>query len=276
MKRLSVLFVLLLLPVVAISQQVTFSVKAPDVGMTRSAVDTMALVALISVNAEGTDQVLDMEQGERKVFTETVLETEGNVVTRKRITVTEAVARSMQPMQPVTVKSAPVTGKTYIIERRDDSVAVTSEDGADVTKEERTYMMKEFGGKSEAQFNRILEGRTMRVGEELELKDEMLKEFGAGMTDGGLSVRGAKLRLQRLGERDGVKTAVFDVDITFGGAQGIMEMEIALNGTAEVGVENLWPFELVMNGTLAGAGSHAGASLTADGEMQMARIATYK
>lgn len=116
----------------------------------------------------------------------------------------------------------------------------------------------------------------MNVGEELELKDEMLKEFGAGLTGGGMTLRSAKLRLLRLGERDGMQTAEFDLDIVIGGAQGILEMEIAMKGTAVVGVENLWPLELVMNGTLAGAGSHAGMNLSADGQMEMARIATYK
>lgn len=42
MKRLSVLFVLMLLPAIAGAQQVTFTSKAPDVGMTRSAIDTIS------------------------------------------------------------------------------------------------------------------------------------------------------------------------------------------------------------------------------------------
>ncbi len=41
-------------------------------------------------------------------------------------------------------------------------------------------------------------------------------------------------------------------------------------------MENLWPLSLVMSGTLVGAGSHGGADLSADGNMKLARIATYK
>lgn len=276
MKRLFVLFALLLLPAAVGAQQVTFSMKSLEPGMTRSAVDSMALVALMSVNAEGMDQVIDVEQSERRVYTESILETDGDRVTRKRITVTEAVTRSMQPMQPVTVKSAPVTGKTYLVEHIGDSVAVTAEDGSEAGKEERAYMVKEFSRNSGMQFSGFLDGRMMSVGEELELEDETLKQYFAGLTQGGMSVRSAKMRLLRLGERDGMQTAVFDVDVVLTGSQSIMEMEIVLDGTVEVGVDNLWPMALILKGVVAGAGSHAGASLTMDGDVQLARIASYE
>ena len=276
MKRIAVLLTFMLLPALTSAQQVTFTMQAPEEGRTRSVVDTMELIALISFSAEGADQAFDMEQGERKAYTETVLAVDDAVVTKKRLAFTEASKRSTQPMQPAKVKESPVVGKAYIVEYLGDNVSVVAEDGSEVGKEEQEYIAEGFKRRAENQFGKILDGRSMSVGEELELKDDLLKEFGAGLTQGPMTVRTAKLRLQSLGEKNGMQTAVFDVDVVIGGTQGMMEMEIAMTGTAEVGVDNLWPLSLIMSGTLSGAGEHAGANLTADGDMRLARIAVYE
>lgn len=275
-RPVTLIAVLFFLPAFALAQQVTFTMKAPEAGLTRSVVDSMDLVALISVNAEGMDQAFDMTQGERKAFTESILATDGATVTRKRVTVTEGAERTAQPMQPVSVSHAPTVGKTYIMEFLADSIAVTSEDGAAVSADERKYMVKEFSRDMESQFSAVLDGRTMKVGEVLELKDELLKAFGKNMSQGTMDVRSARLTLNGIGDAQGMKTALLGVDVVMGGAQGPMEMEITLKGTAEIGVDNLWPLSLVMTGTLAGAGSHGGADLSADGDMKMARIVTYE
>lgn len=275
-RPVTLIAVLFLLPAFALAQQVTFTMKAPEAGLTRSVVDSMDLVALISVNAEGMDQAFDMTQGERKAFTESILATDGATVTRKRVTVAEGAERTSQPMQPVSVKNAPTVGKTYIMEFLSDSIAVTTEDGAAVSADERKYMVKEFSRDMEGQFSAVLDGRTMKVGEVLELKDELLKAFGKNMSQGSMDVRSARLTLNGIGDAQGMKTALLGVDVVMGGAQGPMEMEITLKGTAEIGVDNLWPLSLVMTGTLAGAGNHGGADLSADGDMKMARIITYE
>jgi hypothetical protein len=268
--------VLFFLPAFALAQQVTFTMKAPDAGVSRSVVDSMDLVALISVNAEGMDQTFEMSQGERSEYSEAVLATDGDVVRRKRIAVTEAVERTSQPMQPASVKNAPTVGKSYIMEFLADSIAVTTEDGATVPDDERKYIVKKFSRDRESQFGEVLNGRTMTVGEVLELKDELLKAFGKNMSQGSMDVRSAKLTLNGIGKTQGMKTALLGVDVVMGGAQGPMEMEITLTGTAEIGVDNLWPLSLVMSGTLTGAGNHGGADLSADGDMKVARIATYE
>jgi hypothetical protein len=275
-RRFPLIAVLLLLPALAVSQQVTFSMKVPHEGITRAMIDTMELVALISVNAEGMDQAFDMTQGERRSYTETVLASDGKSITKRRISFHEAVEHSKQPMQPATVKTAPVAGNTYIVEYLADSIAVTAEDGSEAPKAERDVVLRQFTRNTEGQFNAILDGRSMSVGEEIELEGEMLGAFGAGLSQGPLKLRKAKFVLNSLGRSGGMKTAIFGIDVVMGGSQGMLEMEITMTGTAEVGVDNLWPLSLVMTGTLAGAGSHAGADLSADGDMKMARIATYE
>jgi hypothetical protein len=56
----------------------------------------------------------------------------------------------------------------------------------------------------------------------------------------------------------------------------MIELEGLMKGTAEVGVDNLWPLAVIMTGTVTGAGSHSGVPLTADGDMRMARTARYE
>ena len=267
---------LLLLPEASVGQQVTFAERALTVGLTRAIVDSMELVGLISVNAEGMDQAFDMGQSERKVYSEAILEVNDGTVTRKRLTFAEALERSAHPMQPVSVSTAPVVGKSYIVAYLDDSLAITRDDGSTAPDAERDYLVKEFSRTVENQFADAFNGRTMSVGEEFELKDELLAQFGASLNNGALKVRSAKFRLDGLGTTQGMQTALIGIDVVLAGAQGPMEMEISMKGTAEIGVENLWPISLVMDGTLVGAGNHGGVDLTADGTMKMARLATYQ
>lgn len=277
MKRLVLtLAVLLCLPALASAQQVTFSRKLPPVGLQRTAVDSMEVVYLISVNAEGENQSFDMKQSERKSSTETVLAVNDERITKKKIHVLEMRSSSANPMAPPTVKDSPALGKTYVIEYLEDSLAVTTESGDAVTGDEYRAMRDAFSRDSEGQFNTILDGRTMSIGETLVLNDEMLAAFGAQMTGGGMKVQRASLTLNGLRESQGMQTAMFDLDVVFSGSQGPMEMEITMKGTAEAGVENLWPLSLVMSGTLVGAGAHGGADLSADGKMTVAKIVTYK
>ncbi len=229
MKRLILtLAVLLCLTAVSSAQQVTFARTLPLVGLQRTMIDSMEVVTLISVNAEGMDQSFDMTQSERKSYTESILAVNDKRVTKKKIQIAEVVERSMQPMQSVTAKTSPLTGKTYILEFLDDSVGVTTENGAEVPKEERTELLEVFSRDNEGQFGGILDGRTMTVGDTLTLKDDELAAFGAQMSDGGLKVRSASLTLKGLRESQGMQTALFDLDVVLGGARGLLEMEIAM------------------------------------------------
>jgi hypothetical protein len=277
MKRLILtLAVLLCLPALSSAQQVTFARKLPPVGLQRAMIDSMEVVSLISVNAEGENQSFDMTQSERKSYTETVMAVNDERITKKKIHVIDMRSSSANPMAPPTIKDSPALGKTYILEYLNDSLAVTTESGDAVTGEEYRAMRDAFSRDSEGQFSTILDGRTMSIGETLVLNDEMLAAFGAQMTGGGMKVQRASLTLNGLRESQGMQTAMFDMDVVFSGAQGPMEMEITMKGTAEAGVENLWPLSLVMSGTLAGAGAHGGADLSADGKMTVAKIVTYK
>jgi hypothetical protein len=275
MKRLMTLFALLM-PMLAGAQQVTFTMQAPPEALTRAIVDSMELVFLISVDMEGAEQSFDVTQAEKKAYIETILGVEGNSVTKRRLAFTEATERSTQPMQAATTKILPINGKTYILEFIGDSLAITHDDGGEVSKEEYDKLAGSFRKSSDGQFSNVLNGRTMSVGEEIELTDEMLKEFASEMSRGSMKPKSAKLKLVSLGESQGMKTALFDIEVTLAGSQGMIELEGLMKGTAEVGVDNLWPLAVIMTGTVTGAGSHSGVPLTADGDMRMARTARYE
>ncbi|MBE0644114.1 MAG: hypothetical protein IH600_08540 [Bacteroidetes bacterium] len=277
MKRLfPFLAFVLLLPALAGAQQVTFNMQVPQEGTTRAIVDSMELVFLISVNAEGADQSFDMTQAKRQAYTETILAADDQRILKRKVSYTDATERGNQPMQGLKTVSLPVSGKSYILEYIADSLAITAEDGATVSKEERGALEGTFRRNTDGQFSSILNGRTMSVGEEIELTAEMLDQFGAGLTAGPMKLNSAKIKLVNVHDVQGMLAALLDVSVVMIGTQGTMEMEFAMNGTAEIGVENLWPLSFVMKGTVTGAGNHAGMDLTADGDMRMARTATYK
>ncbi|MFA6234585.1 MAG: hypothetical protein WC824_10440 [Bacteroidota bacterium] len=277
MKRsLFLLAFLMLMPVLAGAQQVTFSMKAPPEGTTRAVVDSMELIFIISVNMEGEEQSFNVMQAWKKAYVETILAVEGTNIMKRSVAFTEASERGTQPMQESIVKALPIKGKSYLLEFIGDSLAVTGEDGSIVSEEEHRELAGRFRKKSDGQFGSILDGRTMSIGEEVELTDDMLQQFGSDLTRGPMKPKTAKIKLVSLGESQGMKTALLDITVSMAGAQGIMEMEFTMKGTAEIGVDNLWPLALIMTGTVSGAGSHSGMPLTADGDMRMALIATYK
>ena len=55
-----------------------------------------------------------------------------------------------------------------------------------------------------------------------------------------------------------------------------MELEITMEGTVEIFTESLWPLKMELNGTIVGAGSHGGSTVTADGTVTMTRSASYE
>ncbi|MFZ1728985.1 MAG: hypothetical protein WAV84_02550, partial [Bacteroidota bacterium] len=276
MKRPIILLAFLMfLPMLAGAQQVTFKLQPPQELLTRSMVDSMELLFLISVNVEGADQSFDVTQAEKKAYIETILKVEGSDVMKRRLAFTEATERSTQPMQATKTKTLPINEKAYVLEYIGDSLAITGDDGSEVPAEEYDKLAGSFRKTTDGQFSSILDGRTMSVGEEIELTADMLTKFGSDLTKGAMKPKSAKLKLVSLGESEGMKSALLDIEVIMSGTQGVMELEFSMKGTAEVGVDNLWPLALVMTGTVTGAGSHSGMPLTADGEMRMAKIAHY-
>ncbi len=277
MKRLlSLLAFSLLLPALANAQQVTFTAQAFPEGTTRAVVDSMELVFLISVNAEGADQPFDVTQAFRRSYDETILATSGGDITRRKVTFKDAGERGNRPMQGVRSKTYSISGKTYILETGGDSLIISGEDGAEVTKAERDEIRGVFSGGGEKQFTGILKDRTMSVGEEIELTPEMLFEFGEGLPGGVLKPQSGRMKLVDVHEAQGMSAALLELEVKMAGSQGMMELEFSLKGTVEVGVENLWPMSVVMKGTVAGVGNHAGMDMSADGDLRMARIVTYE
>lgn len=277
MKRLLVLCTLFaFLPVFAQAQQVTFHRQAPAVGTTRVMVDTTEMVMLISVNAEGADQSFDVTQAEKKVYTETILEVDGNSITKRRVAFTDAVQRQNQPMQGLKAVTLPLAGKTYLIDHTADSLVITTEDGDEVSKEEYDKLEGTFRKSTDGQFGEIFDGRTMSVGEDFELTEELMQQFGSNLSSSALKPKSAHIKLLSVGTANGMKTAKLEVDFAMSGTQSVLEMDIVMKGIAEIYVDNLWPLSLVMTGTVTGVGNHSGMPLTADGEMRMAKIATYE
>ncbi len=277
MKRLLSLFVVfLVLPVLAVAQQVTFHSEVPSAGTTRAILDTTELIYLITVNAEGADQSFDVTQAERKIYTETILEVDGDVVTKRRVAFTEATERGNKPMQGMKVTTGAISGKTYIIDNTGDSLVVSNEDGSKVSKEEFDKLAASFRNKTDGQFDKVLDGRTMTVGEEITLTDDMLKQFVSELAPGAMTPESARIKLLSVGESQGMSVAKFEVVAAISGSKGFMEMSLTMKGTAEVCVDKLWPLSLVMKGTVSGVGNHSGMPLSADGEVLMARIATYE
>jgi len=283
MKRLSLLVpVLLFLSSVCAAQTVTFASEDYPEGLTRHMKENMQLDVLMTVGGQGQTETMPMDKESRKQYALTILESADGVMQKAAVELTEAYESETRPMRQPTETDLDVEGKVFILERGaegDDGKAqwdVTLESGDAVTAEERTYIETQIVGKRERGLRRLLDGKTMSVGDTLHLDESALDLMGSAALPGDLEIQNASIVLTGVGEKDMGETAMFDIVIVFVANSGFMDMTMNLAGTAEVYTASLWPLSLKLKGDLDGKGNHAGMNIVGDGLFDAGFAATYE
>jgi hypothetical protein len=282
MNRYSSLVVaLVLLTATVTAQNVTFSATDYPEGLTRSMKENMQLDVLMTVGGQGQTETMTMAKESRKQYAMTILESADGVTQKATVEFTEAYDNETSPMRKPKETSLDVDGKVFILERiageagKDDTWDVSLESGDPVTEEERTYIREEITGKRERGLRRLLDGKTMSVGDTIHLDENALDIMGSASLPGDLEIQNATIVLTSTGEKDMGETAMFDIAIVFVAKSGLMDMTMNLAGTAEVYTESLWPLSLNLKGDLKGEGSHAGMTIIGDGLFDAGFAASY-
>lgn len=274
--RIAALLFVFLLSAVATAQTVTFGVGTSPEGVTRTVTESMDMLMIISA---GGDQ-MDMSQNAQKKFVEEALAVEDLEITKRKVTFSKAMKTNKSPMRAEKTTEPPVVGIPFILTRGDvasgTAPKVEREDGEDVSAEASEYLIEEFLTKQESGFGKILAGRTMTIGDQLTLGDEEMKSFITAVADESTTLKEATITLLRIEDVSGQDAAVFELIAVLDGKTPVLDMSIAMKGTASIMVEALWPLSVNIEGDITGEGNHGGTAITSDGLVSFSRSAVYE
>jgi len=273
-----VLFALVLFTAPLTAQTVTFTSQPYPEGLQSTLADNLKLDILITVAGSGESMTMSKES--RKKLRKTVLETSGDRVQKVALEISEAYEAESSPMRRPKTKNYDMEDKVFILERisteasspegsdsADDNPewTVSRENGDAVTAEEREYILGEIVKKNDQGFRRLLDGRSMSVGDTLVLNEDVLSLLGGAAMPNGMSLKRAILILTGLGEEDGEATGLFDMQLEMLGESPLMNMTMLLEGKVVAFVETLWPLSLTLGGDIIGEGGHAGMDIAGEG-----------
>jgi hypothetical protein len=242
------------------AKTVTFGTTAPAVGdKSTSSVDTT-----LALDLTANQRRARMEQTEVAARRTEVLAVDGGL--SKKIRVTYAKHEETGTLEGKTrPKVSPVTGNTYVVERRGESLIVTTPSGKSVTSEEQDKVERDHGrlGKPD-RIGTALRSKPRKVGERLDdvatALGEDFKERAAGSGE-KVSVTESKVVLSDVEQIDGVEHGVLDVVLRLVVDTKSAKLEMDLKGKALIRVSDVRFGEISMSGPVRLSDGH-GASGT--------------
>jgi hypothetical protein len=269
---------LLLFPLVASGQEVTFTQKKPAAGDARAESKTVKSTFEMRVSQGG--QVMQTHTAEETEVDKTRVEVHGvdaEGLPNKAKLVVEERSKHSKAQGMAQQRSSPVSGKTYEGSRGDDGVWALTCAGAAAPDMEATELQDELEGIREpGGIGDFLVGKTVKVGEVLVVDPAEAKEIME--IEAGVTIERFSMTLQETREGPGFEVAVFAVEAVMAVAQQGIDMRFTLSGVQVIGVENLWPVSLALKGPIAISGGNPaqGVDIGGEGTMQLDMKATYE
>lgn len=233
---------------------VSFSKKALPVGQKIKETEKMQMNMSMTVDMSalgGKPETTKISNQESMVRQSEVLALNKDAPTKLKVTYSEKHEIAVEEGKEKKTTS-PVSGKSYLVERKGDQVVVTGADGAKVSDEELAVVQadhKELGQPDTVSSS--LHGKTIKPGDEVpglaaviesELTQGAAEEVGADAKVSGVQV---KFREQKNG------VGLFDVAVIFTQAEGPMTIRMDLKGTLGVRTADTQPAELTLKGPVA-------------------------
>lgn len=245
-------------PVQADTQSVTFKSKAAAVGDKYTSTDDMLMA--MTVGAGGNSINVEVHETEERK-TEVVAVSDGLA---KKIRVKYASHKKETRAQGKSKTDAsPVSGKSYLVERKGEALVVTGVDGKPVSPAEEEHVAKSYKrlGKPD-EITRTLKSKPRKVGEKLDdVAQALADQFKERSSETGekATIQETKLVFTEVKKIDGVEHAVLDLTLKMGteNAKGV-KLSMDLKGKVLVRVEEAAHGEINMSGPIKVAGSAQG------------------
>jgi hypothetical protein len=189
-------------------------------------------------------------------------------------------------------KKSPLTGMTFILEKKDDKVIVT--DGAGkklktqfIEDEARAAYTKALGP-DKSKFQIVIPDRPIKIGETIDIPKKVANKFfeddeaneKTTVEKFTLTLKSTKKFPMFLGDNNGPLVAVFDMAVKFvGEPQKGMKVTMDMKGVAVIGINNCWTYLIDIKGPMTMTGSQQNGKrkfdLAGRGLMGMKKSAVY-
>ena len=245
--RLFFIASILLVSSLATAAEVRISKSAPPPGTTITYTMASELNFNIQLTMGENKQTKKIAQTERKKKKVLVIASQGQEITKARMTYVEAVTSEMEGGKAKPPNRSPIVGKTYVVEAIDGRVVVKNEQGLDPPKEEVKLVLednKDFG-KPDKLLHLIPDG-PIRTGQRIELSSKLAKEILGTGAKSDVQVTRADLTLRKIEKVNGMEAAVFDLTIQLGAEK--LGMAINLSGRVTVATKGGWPLAAKLKG----------------------------
>jgi len=269
---LTVNLFVLFLPLVLRSQTVTFSLQPYPVGMTTNNTDKIEgrLELLVSEACSG---VASMNTREILRYTVTVLASTPDFSHRCSVFVEEASENKSPSFGTATLHQ--VEGNTYFVEHSVDSMFISRQDGNVVSKDERETLMRMMKRDYDQTLKHSLNGRTLAVGDTLEITDELRTRFLELMDEKDLNADDFQIILSAFDEVQSRECAMFDLRIRLNGVARGMDTDVTLHGGIILSVNELWLLSLFMSGSIAGTSVVEEQPMLMEGSIVFEKLIEY-
>jgi hypothetical protein len=271
---------------------VRFKKVRPVVGDIRHETDSMGMKNKMKLTQNGQVlQTMNQKMGENEESIIEILALDKDDITKIKVTCRKKEEKGDVGMGPQEKKS-PITGMTFILEKKGDKVVVTDGTGKELktqlfVDEARTNYAKMLGA-DRNKFNKVIPDRAIKIGETIDIPAKVAKKFfdndeaNKEMTveKFTLTLKSTKKLPMFVGDKNGPLVAVFDMAVKFvGEPQKGMKMTMDMKGVAVIGVNNSWPYLMDLKGPMTMTGSQQNGEVKFDlagsGVMAMKKTAIY-
>ncbi len=260
----------LLLAPAARAETVVIKTKAPRKGMVVKTTDLLEFSMDLDIKADG--QLLGTMKGhhiERSQRTEKVLLW---THAKQRISVEYVEVTSTEnttdPMGQTERKSQHevLSGRSYIVEITEDEVTFESLDADFVTNEELAALKEDYEPMSSGggDFNDLVVGKELVVGEEIEVPPETIAELMGA--DEEFEVGEFGMRLTETRRVGGKPCAIFAIDMVLSKREEGLRMVVRMAGEVVIRIKDGWLVSVSLEGPLAADGT------LEDGEMSLSMV----
>jgi hypothetical protein len=221
---------------------VVFPRDLPKVGHKATKADDMNLVLKIG---DVDTQIQKHTEDAREI-----LEVDGEVFTKAKLTYV-AHKKTQTTGGKSKEQPSPLTGKTYMVSRKDGAIEATHEDGSVVTEDELKALRddnKRFGLPSV--MDRILTTKTWKVGAQIAFSPDEIAEVNKQNEDRGGNERLVALAFTLTGVDTGIATLTMKMTMEMRTPQGSMDM--SLDGAARIDVASGRMLEVGATGPVKG------------------------
>ncbi len=192
------------------ADQAQFNYRVPQVG--QYGVHDVKYELALDVSLRQAEQVItsDKQQLVRNQTRQiTVLKVAGDRVTQIRVHYPKARATITRGKESGNGQTQPIEGKSYVVERSENNLVITSEDGSEVPEEQRSLVaasMESVGRPNP--LGKFLHGKTVAVGQSLVLPNELAVDL-LGLRETGGEAQKVELTLRAVRQEPDRRVADF-------------------------------------------------------------------